>query len=93
MIKLCGTFDSANADWNKLIGEGLKSIDDIDVIRLHDKTTDKDREFVALDRTLEIIDTYKYDQCFSTSEKLWNENMYKIKAEVLALKGEQNGRH
>ena len=45
------------------------------------------RVFVSVDKVLEIIDSYKYSLCWSISEKLWNENMDKIKAEVLGLKG------
>lgn len=43
--------------------------------------------FVRTDTVLEIIDSYKYSLCWSISEKLWNENLDKIKAEVLELKG------
>ncbi len=43
--------------------------------------------YVRLDCVLEIIDSYKYSLCWSISEKLWNENLDKIKAEVLELKG------
>lgn len=43
--------------------------------------------FVRRDCVLEIIDSYKYSLCWSISEKLWNENLDKIKAEVLELKG------
>ncbi len=42
--------------------------------------------FVRLDCVLEIIDSYKYSLCWSISEKLWNENMDKIKEKVLKLK-------
>lgn len=56
MTELRGTFDAAKADWNKLFGEAPKSIDDIDVIGFHDKKTGKEREFVPIDRVLEIIE-------------------------------------
>lgn len=68
MTELCGTFDAAKADWSKLFGEAPKSIDDIDVIGLHDKTIDKKREFVALDRVLEIIDTSQTYKMFAGEE-------------------------
>ena len=55
------------------------------IYKVHEK---EQASFVRRDSVLEIIDSYKYSLCWSTSEKLWNENMDKIKAEVLELKGE-----
>lgn len=45
-------------------------------------------QFIRLDKVLEIIDSRKYRLCWSISEKLWNDNMDKIKEEVIKLKGE-----
>ena len=42
---------------------------------------------VAIDHVLEVIDSYKYNLCWSISEKLWDENLDKIKSEILELKG------
>lgn len=65
MIKLCGTFDSAKASeaWSNLFPDQPQSIHDICVIGLNDKTTGEKREFVAIDRVLEIIDKQYHDAC------------------------------
>ena len=55
------------------------------IYKVHGK---EQSQFVRLDKVLEIIDSRKYGLCWSISEKLWNDNMDKIKEEVIKLKGE-----
>lgn len=43
----------------------------------------------TIDRVLDIINKWKYDDTWCEREDIWNERMDAIKGGVLALKGEQ----
>ena len=60
----------------------------MDVIAVHNALMGAKRiQEDIIDEVLEIIDSYKFGSCWSTAERLWNENLDKIKKEILELKG------
>ena len=95
MTELTGTFDESNhPDWSKLFPDSPKSIHDIDVIGLCDKTTGEKHEFVSLDRVLEIIDQAKIENNETNDDPI--RGVFEIeyndfRDRVLALKGGEQG--
>lgn len=96
LTEMHGTFDAANVDLIKLFGEVPKSICDIDVIGLLDKTNGKKREFVSFERVGMIIDEeackyfdYIIGQENGNSDKQIAATLLSIniREAVLALKG------
>lgn len=84
MEEISCTFN-ATSDFTDWLNElKVNSIADLDVVGLHDKTTGERREFIAVDKVLELLDDCKIARP-SNFTFAWNDNLERVERKIKAF--------